>query len=192
MPAKVVGVTGSPRASGNTDFAVNSVLEMLARERDASTELLALRDYHLKHCAGCRGCMTAKRCVIEGDDLDRMVEPLNEADVIIVGSPVYWNSPPGVMKDFMDRVHGWFVAGPIWEGKQAGIISVAADGGFESHEDALRGWLRYYGANVAAETRLLAREAGDLEANPREREKLDRFARDMADAIGQRSLISDA
>jgi multimeric flavodoxin WrbA len=183
MSAKVIGVTGSPRANGNTDFAVNTALQALERECGATTELLAVRDYSLEHCAGCRGCMTAKRCVIEGDDLERMVKPLNEADVIIVGSPVYWNSPPGVMKDFMDRVHGWFVVGPIWEGKQAGIINVAADGGFDSHEDALRGWLSYYGANIVATARLLAREAGDLEANAREREKLDQFARAMAEAI---------
>jgi multimeric flavodoxin WrbA len=184
MPAKVVGVTGSPRANGNTDFAVNAVLHMLQREAGTGTELLALRDYHLEHCAGCRQCMTQKRCVIEGDDLERMVAPLNAADAIIVGSPVYWHSPSGVMKDFMDRVHGWFVAGRIWEAKQAGIISVAADSGFEPHENALRSWLSYYGANIVATVRLLAREAGDLEGNAGERAKLEQFARAMARAIG--------
>ena len=183
MAAKIVGVTGSPRPKGNTDFAVSTALAIIEKHGAASTELMAVRDYHLKHCTGCRGCMTQKRCVIEGDDLERMVAPLNAANAIIVGSPVYWNSPPGVMKDFMDRVHGWFIAGPIWEGKQAGIINVAADGGFESHEDAILGWLGYYGANIVATVRLLAREAGDLEGDPDERAKLERFARTMGNAI---------
>jgi multimeric flavodoxin WrbA len=181
-----MGLTGSPRPGGNTDFAVTTVLRTLCGEpgAEAEGELMAVRDYSVKHCIGCRACMSEKRCVIGGDDLERMVEQLAAADVLVVGSPVYWNSPPGVLKDFMDRSHGWFVAEPIFQGKQAGIINVAADSGFQSHEEALRGWLSYYGAEIAASVNLLAREAGDLEANPTECARLDEFARAMAVAMG--------
>jgi multimeric flavodoxin WrbA len=127
--------------------------------------------------------MAENRCVIEGDDLDRLMADLRPADALILASPVYWYSPTGVLKDFMDRTHGWYAVGGIFEGKVAGIVGVAADDGFEAHEAPIRAWLCHYGARIAATEQVYAREMGDLERAPAEMEKAVRLGRAIADAL---------
>lgn len=62
-------------------------------------------------------------------------------------------------------------------GQKAFILSVAADSGFETHEDIMTSWLRVYGAQIKGQAQLLARESGDIAKNPMEMEKLKAFTR---------------
>ena len=168
---RVLGVSGSPREGGNTDAAV---LEALAVASDLGyhVELQRLADYRIIHCQGCRGCMVAGKCVITGDELGAAVNPWRESEIIILGSPVYWLAPSGLLKDFIDRTHGWYAESNLFQGKTVILLSVAADSGFEPHDEAITTWLRHYGARVAEGVRLLAREKGDFNKRPEERQKV--------------------
>jgi multimeric flavodoxin WrbA len=129
--------------------------------------------------------MTLMRCVIEGDDFERIFEKWKAADVLIVGAPVYWYAPPGALKDFMDRTHGEYACEALpFAGKKAAVVSVATESGFEVQEQILLGWLRHYGAEVAGTVRLRAREKGDLASDPIERKKLDSFIAELKAALG--------
>ncbi len=180
---KVLGISGSPREGGNTDYAVRWVLRRL-RELvpDVETEFLRIADYRIEHCRGCRYCMRAVKCAIEGDDLDLIVEKMLGADLIILGSPIYWWGPPGVLKDFIDRTHGFYPDETRFRGRRVALISVAAQSGYPSHEHIMS-WLRHYGAEYVAKVRLRARELGELEGKPREMEKLEDFARTLAEIM---------
>jgi len=173
---KTLILSASPRRNGNTDDAARRCAELLAGVGEVAVVRIA--DKRIRHCAGCRKCMTLNRCVIRGDDLDDLFEQCRRADLLILACPVYWQSPPGAMKDFLDRSHGWFAhrRKPL-AGRRAALISVATDGGFASHERVLAGWLSYYGATVLGKLRLLAREKGDLLASPKQMRKLDAFVR---------------
>jgi len=136
MSAAILGLSGSPRAGGNTDIVVRRAMEGVAERTGRDANFVRVADFELRHCAGCRQCMTLGRCAIGGDDLDEIMSYLFAAQILVIGSPVYWNSPPGIMKDFMDRSHGWYTDHTILAGKRAAIISIATGGGFASHEDA--------------------------------------------------------
>jgi len=168
---RVLGVSGSPREGGNTDAAV---LEALAVASDLGyrVEFQRLDDYRIEHCRGCRACMKAGKCAITGDELAAALSLWREADVVILGSPVYWLAPSGLLKDFIDRTHGSYAAGNLFRGKTAILLSVAADSGFEPHDEGITAWLRHYGADVPATVRVLAREKGDFNKRPEEREKV--------------------
>jgi len=168
---RVLGVSGSPRRGGNTECAVRTALRVLS-EGGHDVQFQRLADHHVASCAGCRRCMVEHTCAIRDDELESVLAPWLAADVIVLGSPVYWLSPPGVLKDFMDRTHGWYAVGGLFAGKRAALISVAADSGFETHDAAILAWLRYYGASIAATARVLARDQGDLEARPEELAKV--------------------
>jgi hypothetical protein len=75
----------------------------------------------------------------------------------------------------MDRTHGHYVNGGLFAGARAGLISVAADGGFTTLEEAILPWLRYYGAQTVATARLRAREKGELASRPQEMAKIAVF-----------------
>jgi len=175
---RVLGVSGSPRRGGNTECAVCAALRVL-HDGGHEVQFQRLVDHRIERCAGCRRCMTEHTCAIADDDLAAALAPWLAADVVVLGSPVYWLSPPGVLKDFMDRTHGWYALGKLFEGKRAALISVAADSGFESHDTAILGWLRYYGATIAGTARVLARDKGDLEARSEELAKVVALARGL-------------
>jgi multimeric flavodoxin WrbA len=168
---RVLGVSGSPREGGNTDAAVMEGLAV-AQAAGYRTEFQRLTDYRLAHCKGCRACMKTGRCAIRDDELEAAVGPWLQAAIIILGSPVYWLSPSGVLKDFMDRTHGWYRDGGLFSGKKTILLSVATGGGFEPHDAAILGWLKHYGADVVATARILACDQGDFEARPEERAKV--------------------
>lgn len=173
MAALILGVSGSPREGGNTDIVVRRVMAGVAAKTGKDADFIRVADFDLAHCIGCRRCMTLGRCALEGDDLDEIMAHLFAAETIIVGSPVYWLSPPGMLKDLMDRSHGWYTDLSIFAGKRAAIISVAADSGFETHEAAIEAWLTCYGAAVVHKARLLAREKAEVLERPDELRKLD-------------------
>ncbi|UCH36415.1 MAG: flavodoxin family protein [Armatimonadota bacterium] len=173
MGAPILGLSGSPREGGNTDIVVQRAVDAVAQKSGKDVNFIRVADFALGHCIGCRQCMTLGRCALEGDDLNEIMAYLFDAETIIIGSPVYWLSPPGVLKDFMDRSHGWYTDLSILAGKRAAVISVAADSGFEPHEEAIAAWLTCYGAEVVHKARIFAREKGEVLDRPDELRKLD-------------------
>jgi multimeric flavodoxin WrbA len=168
---RTLGVSGSPRQGGNTDDAVMEALAV-AQQAGCRVEFQRLTDYRVKHCAGCRGCMSAGRCVTRDDEFEAAFECWRQAEVIILGSPVYWLSPSGVLKDFMDRSHGWYCDGGIFRHKKAILISVATGGGFEPHDECITVWLKHYEAEVLGVVHVLACDRGEFNSRPEEIEKV--------------------
>lgn len=140
------------------------------------TEFLRIADLRIEHCEGCRKCMRIGRCAITGDDFDLLLGKIDRASLIVLGIPVYWNSPPGGFKDFMDRTHGFYLNHAYFARKKFGILSVATESGFETHEAILHGWLQSYGGTIIDKVRILSREKGEVLSRPTEIEKIREFA----------------
>ena len=173
---KVLGISGSPRRGGNTDYAVKTTLDVINEHRtDAETEFLQITIYRIEHCQGCRHCMTHVECAIKDDDLQLLVDKMHAADLILLGAPVYWWGPPGILKDFIDRIHAFYPDDRRFQGKKVAIITVAAQSGFPSHEKVMS-WLKHYGAEYVGWLRLWAREMGELQKKPRQLKRLEAFA----------------
>ncbi len=99
---KVIGIVGSPRANGNTEFMVKTTLEKIESE-NIETELITLYDKDINFCVGCDACKKSNECVID-DDMAELTEKVKEADGIIMSSPVYFGDMTGLAKTFIDRL----------------------------------------------------------------------------------------
>lgn len=99
---KIIAINGSHRKGKNTSALLNIALEESA-SLGASTELLELTDFNIKHCSSCNKCLGKPQCSITDDDMAAIGEKLLDADGIILGSPVYWANVTTLMKNFMDR-----------------------------------------------------------------------------------------
>jgi multimeric flavodoxin WrbA len=99
---KVIGISGSPRKNGNTEFLIRLALEEMGRE-GIETELIPLADKEISPCNACMACKTDKnQCVIQ-DDFDPIFLKMKEADGIILGTPVYFGSATPNIKSLIDR-----------------------------------------------------------------------------------------
>jgi multimeric flavodoxin WrbA len=101
---KVIGINGSARKDGNTAILINKVFEELNNE-GIETKLIQLAGTGLHGCLACYKCleMKNKTCIIK-DELNGYIKELEEADGIILGSPVYFADVSSEMKAFIDRV----------------------------------------------------------------------------------------
>ncbi len=102
QPAKrVLGVVGSPRKRGNTSILVARILEGAA-EAGAETETVLLGDLEIADCDGCLVCWQGEDCCKQ-DDMNALYPKIIRADVLVLGTPVYWYGPTALMKAFIDR-----------------------------------------------------------------------------------------
>ena len=98
---------GSPRKNKNTADMLQSAMRG-AEAAGAETELVHLYDIDFKGCKSCFACKLKNSkcngiCAIN-DDLRPVLERARLADVIVLGSPVYYSYPTGVIRAFMERL----------------------------------------------------------------------------------------
>ncbi len=103
---KAVIVNGSPRKNWNTDQALQKAAEGII-EAGGEVENVRLYDYAYKGCISCFACKiknskTNGLCAYK-DDLRPVLEKVHEADMVIVGTPVYYNYPAGQVRSFLER-----------------------------------------------------------------------------------------
>ncbi|MDF2572756.1 MAG: NADPH-dependent reductase [Sporomusa sp.] len=104
---KIIAFNGSPRKKWNTATLLNKALEGAASQ-GAKIELIHLYDLNYKGCISCFACKTKGgksygKCPIQ-DDLAPIFKKVEEADAIILGSPIYLGRVTGEMGAFMDRL----------------------------------------------------------------------------------------
>ena len=128
---KIVGICGSPRAEGNSSFLVNEALNT-AKEEGAEVEFISLSGLELNPCIACNVCKEEDECIIM-DDLNDVLKKIEEADGIIIGSPVYFGGVSAQTKMLIDRSRP-SRKGFKLKNKVGGAISVGAsrNGGQET------------------------------------------------------------
>ncbi len=104
---KVIAINGSPRKNWNTATLLKHALEGAASQ-GAETELIHLYDYNYKGCISCFACKlkggeSYGRCAVK-DDLKPILERIEEAGAMILGSPIYFGMPTGEMRSFLERL----------------------------------------------------------------------------------------
>lgn len=99
---RILLINGSPNKKRNTATLMSWVAEG-AQEAGASIDWVHLTDLDINYCQGCQSCLKTGSCIIN-DDLQPLLEKVEKADALIVGSPVYEGYPSAQMKTVMDRV----------------------------------------------------------------------------------------
>lgn len=99
---KVILINGSPHTNGCTYTALSEAAKTL-NENGIDTEIIQVGNKDVRGCIACAKCREAGKCVF--DDIVNEVAPkFEEADGIIIGSPVYYASVNGTMLSFLDRL----------------------------------------------------------------------------------------
>ncbi len=171
---KVVAICGSPR-KGNTEWMLDTLLEQL-KSRGVETELLLLRKANVKRCLGCLTCEAGgserKGICAVSDDMQAVYPKLLAADVIILGTPVYFYMLSGLLKNFLDRTC------PIWtklEGKGMAGVAVAEEGLGQTISN-LKNYADCCGMEWAGSVTALAKNPGETARDKGVERRLARLA----------------
>jgi multimeric flavodoxin WrbA len=104
---KIIAINGSPRKDWNTATLLNKALEGAASQ-GAETELIHLYDLNYKGCISCFSCKLKDgksygTCAVH-DALTPILGRVEEADALILGSPIYLGAVTGEMRSFLERL----------------------------------------------------------------------------------------
>ena len=100
---KVLLINGSPHARGCTYTALRTVAEELKRN-GMETEIVHVGHRDIHGCIGCFKCREIGKCVFENDLVNEVAKKFEQADGLVIGSPVYYAGANGTLVSFLNRL----------------------------------------------------------------------------------------
>jgi len=143
MSKKVLILSTSPRRNSNSE-ALAEAFARGAAENGHDVELITLRGKELRFCQGCFACQKTGKCVLR-DDMQEIVPKMEQADVLVFATPIYYYEMSGQMKTLLDRGNPLFVADYRFRDVYF-LASAAEDEDFvpERARSGLEGWIECF------------------------------------------------
>jgi multimeric flavodoxin WrbA len=159
MAPVILGICGSARKNGNTAALLQEVLDAAALK----SELVFLSDLTIGFCRGCLSCVKNKGVCVRKDDMQGLLQKMVDAQALVLGSPNYYYTVSGLMKNMIDRSiassylgigeytgmdwHGWHP----FSGKAGGIVLSQAAFGAEKALETFTCFAEYSGLKLVGE-----------------------------------------
>ena len=143
---KVLMLSGSPKAKGNTALALAEMEKVFLAE-GIEVVTVQVGNQAVRGCIACGGCGKTGKCVF--DDVVNEIAPIfREADGLVVGSPVYYASANATLVAVLDRL--FYSTGFDKTMKVGASIVVARRGGCSATFDELNKYFTISGMPVAS------------------------------------------
>lgn len=96
----ILAITGSPKEESSSKTLLQCFLEGAKGH-----EVRIIDAYHpmVSPCVACGACSKEPRLCVQQDQMQQYYQDLAWADVIVVATPMYYNSVPAPLKAFVDR-----------------------------------------------------------------------------------------
>ncbi len=99
---KVLMLNGSPRENGNIALAFKE-MEQVFEENNVEYENILLGRTDIRGCIACETCRKNGKCVFD-DIVNELAVKFEEADGLVIGSPVYYGSANGTLMSALQRL----------------------------------------------------------------------------------------
>ena len=143
---KVMMINGSPHAKGNTALALEE-MKKIFEEAGVEVALVHVGNKAVRGCVACGSCFKTGKCVFN-DIVNESAKIFEEADGVVVGSPVYYGSANGTLVSFLDRL--FFSAGFDKRMKVGAAVVIARRSGTTATFDELNKYFAISGMPIAS------------------------------------------
>jgi len=125
---KVLLISGSPKANGNTVQLLQECAKVI-QEAGVEAEIVSFAGMKIEACIACMKCAKTGECGLD-DGLNEIIGKVKQAEGLIVGTPVYFGTARGDVMCALQRI-GYVSRnnGDFLTGKVGGPIAVARRGG---------------------------------------------------------------
>ena len=143
---KVLIINGSPKSNGNTATAINEMVKVFDSE-GINTQIVPIGNKDIRGCVSCGSCMKTGKCVFD-DAVNELAQKFEEADGLVVASPVYYASANATVIALLDRL---FYSSHFDKTMKVGAsVVVARRGGCSATFDELNKYFTISGMPVAS------------------------------------------
>ena len=175
---KVLIINGSPRPNGNTAIALSEMEKVFAAE-GIETETVQIGNKDIRGCVACGFCHKNGRCVFD-DVVNELAPKFEEADGLVVASPVYYASANATLIACLDRL--FFSTGFDKTMKVGASVAVARRGGCSATFDELNKYFTISGMPIASSrywNSVHGREQGEAKEDAEGLQTMRALARNM-------------
>lgn len=176
---KVLIINGSPRVNGNTSVAVREMEKVFAEE-GVETEVVQVGNKDIRGCIACGYCRENGKCVFN-DVVNELAPKFEEADGLVVASPVYYASANASLIACLTRL---FYSTPFDKSMKVGASVVCARrGGCSATFDELNKFFTISNMPIASSqywNSIHGREQGQAEMDEEGRQTMRVLARNMS------------
>ena len=143
---KVLMINGSPRVNGNTAIALDEMKNIFEAE-GVDVEIVQVGQLPVRGCVACVRCAELGKCVFD-DVVNELAAKFEEADGLVVASPVYYASANATLIAVLDRL---FYSSKFSKTMKVGASVVCARrGGCSATFDELNKYYTISGMPVAS------------------------------------------
>lgn len=176
---KVLMINGSPRINGNTSIALHEMEEVFEKE-GIETETIQIGNMDIRGCIACGSCYQTGKCVFQ-DIVNETASKFEEADALVVASPVYFASANATLIAFLDRL---FYSTHFDKSMKVGAsVAVARRGGCSATFDQLNKYFTISGMPLASSqywNSVHGRKVGEAAQDEEGLQTMRTLARNMA------------
>ncbi|MBR0113241.1 MAG: flavodoxin family protein [Clostridia bacterium] len=143
---KVLMINGSPRKGGNTSLALDEMAKVFESE-GVEYETVQVGALAIKGCLSCGYCAKNGKCVTD-DIVNELSAKFEQADGLVIASPVYYASANGTLISCLDRL--FFSSHFDMTMKVGASIACARRGGCSATFDELNKYFTISGMPVVS------------------------------------------
>ena len=143
---KVLMINGSPRLNGNTSVALNEMVKVF-EENGVEAEVVQIGNKDVRGCIACGSCHQNGKCVFD-DVVNELAPKFEEADGLVVATPVYYASANATLVACLDRL--FYSTGFDKTMKVGASVVVARRGGCSAAFDELNKYFTISGMPIAS------------------------------------------
>lgn len=175
---KVLIINGSPRKDGNTAIAIRE-MEQVFQQKGVEVETVQIGNQDVRGCIACGSCAKNGKCVFD-DVVNELAPKFEEADGLVVASPVYYASANATLIACLDRL---FYSTPFDKTMKVGASVVCARrGGCSATFDELNKYFTISNMPIASSqywNSIHGRVQGEAEMDEEGRQTMRVLARNM-------------
>lgn len=102
----ILVVSGSPREGGNTEIMADVFAES-ARAAGHEVIVKKLSTLKVHPCIACKYCFEHDGICVQKDDMNGILKELDQSDMLVLASPIYWFDVSAQTKCFIDRMYAF-------------------------------------------------------------------------------------
>ncbi len=176
---KVLMINGSPHGKGSTYTALHE-METVFQENGIETEIVSVGNQDVRGCIACLSCREKGKCAFN-DVVNELAPKFEQAEGLVVGSPVYYASANATLIAVLDRL---FYSTHFDKTMKVGVSVVCARrGGCSATFDELNKYFTISNMPVASSqywNSIHGREPGQADMDEEGKQTMRVLARNMS------------
>ncbi|MDE7106030.1 MAG: flavodoxin family protein [Anaeroplasmataceae bacterium] len=100
---KVLCINGSPHIKNGCVYRALEEMVKVFESEGVEAEIVTVGNQPIRGCIACGSCYKTGKCVFD-DEVNQIAKKFEEADGLVIGSPVYYASANGTLISLLDRL----------------------------------------------------------------------------------------